>query len=419
MDSKRRNDAEYLRLTTAMGRNESWRRWGPFLSERQWATVREDYSPDGTAWEYFPHDHARSRAYRWGEDGLLGICDRRCRLCFAIALWNGRDPILKERLFGLTGNEGNHGEDVKECYYYLDATPTASYLKGLYKYPQAQYPYALLIEENRRRGRKQPEFELVDTGVFDGDRYFDVFVEYAKASPEDILIKIRMCNRGPEAADLHLLPTLWFRNTWSWGRDGDDYWERPILWQTDPAALRAEHEALGNYVFCPAPTPGGEQPKWLFTENETNTKRLCGADGPQGYFKDAFHRYVVNGELDAVNPDQTGTKAAVWYRLSVPARGEVSVRLRLTREEQAGSEPFGNFDETLAQRRQEAWDFYDGLSQFVQPHYIEQPPAAQPAARNGQDATALQSVFSPDERNVIRQALAGLIWSCQFYHFII
>ena len=418
MDSKRRADAEYLRLTTGMGRNESWRRWGPFLAERQWATVREDYSPDGTAWEYFPHEHARSRAYRWGEDGLLGICDRRCRLCFAIALWNGRDPILKERLFGLTGNEGNHGEDVKECYYYLDATPTASYLKGLYKYPQAEYPYALLVEENRRRGRKEPEFELIDTGVFDNNRYFDIFVEYAKASPEDILIKITVCNRGPEAADLHLLPTLWFRNTWSWGRDGDDYWERPILWQTDPAAVRAEHEALGNYVFCPAPAPGGERPKWLFTENETNTKRLWGADAPQGYFKDAFHRYVVNGEPDAVNPDQTGTKAAVWYRLSVAARGEVCVRLRLTRAEEAGSKPFGDFDELLAKRTQEAADFYDGLFQFVQPTYVEQP-RTESAARNGQNDGLPQGVFTQDERNVIRQAMAGLIWSCQFYHFII
>jgi hypothetical protein len=421
MDPKRRTDAEYLRLTTGMGPNESWRRWGPFLSERQWATVREDYSPGGTGWEYFPHDDARSRAYRWGEDGLLGICDRRCRLCFAIALWNGRDPILKERLFGLTGNEGNHGEDVKECYYYLDATPTASYLKGLYKYPQAEYPYARLTEENRRRGRKEPEFELIDTGVFDGDRYFDVFVEYAKASPEDILIKITVCNRGPDAADLHLLPTLWFRNTWSWGRDGDDYWERPILWQTDPAAIRAEHEALGNYVFCPAPTLEGDPPKWLFTENESNAKRLWGADGPQGYFKDAFHRYVVNGEVGAVNPDQTGTKATLWYRLSVPARGEACVRLRLTRAEEAGSEPFvSNFDEIFEQRRQEASDFYDGLYQFVQPHYVENPRSAAVAARNSQDDAAHQSaIFSQDERNVIRQALAGLIWSCQFYHFII
>jgi hypothetical protein len=224
MEIRPKLDAERKRLTSGMGTNQAWRRWGPFLSERQWATVREDYSPDGTAWEYFPHDHARSRAYRWGEDGLLGITDRRARLCFAIALWNGRDPILKERLYGLTGNQGNHGEDVKECYYYLDATPTASYLKGLYKYPQAEFPYSRLVEENSRRGRNDREFELVDTGIFDDNQYFDVFVEYVKASPEDILIRITACNRGAESADIHLLPTLWFRNTWSWGHHGDDYW---------------------------------------------------------------------------------------------------------------------------------------------------------------------------------------------------
>jgi hypothetical protein len=403
-----------------MGRNESWRRWGPFLADRQWATVREDYSPGGTAWEYFPHEHARSRAYRWGEDGLLGICDRRCRLCFAIALWNGRDPILKERLFGLTGNEGNHGEDVKECYFYLDATPTASYLKALYKYPQREFPYAMLIEENRRRGRDQREFELVDTGVFDDNRYFDVFVEYAKASPEDILIKITVCNRGPESAELHLLPTLWFRNTWSWGRDGDDYWERPILWQTDPAAVRAEHEALGNYVFCPAPTPGGEPPDWLFTENESNAKRLWGVDGGQSYCKDAFHRYVVNGEREAVNPDQNGTKAAAWYRLAIPAGGEISVRLRLTAENEASTQPFaGSFDETFAQRKQEAEQFYQGLMQWVRPHFVEEPQAAAQVDRDGQEAAVPRSVFTAEELNVLRQATAGLIWSCQFYHFIV
>jgi len=223
-------DAERSRLAEGITENEGWRRWGPFLSDRQWATVREDYSPSGSAWEYFPHDHARSRVYRWGEDGLLGICDCWCRLCFGLALWNGRDPILKERLFGLTGVEGNHGEDVKECYFYLDATPTSSYLKALYKYPQAEYPYSRLVAENRRRGRDEPEFELVDTGIFDDNRYFDVFVEYAKASPEDILIKITVCNRGPEPAELHLLPTLWFRNTWAWGRGGEDYWGKPRLW---------------------------------------------------------------------------------------------------------------------------------------------------------------------------------------------
>ena len=422
MRPKSRTDAEYLRLTTGMGHNEAWRRWGPFLSDRQWSTVREDYSPGGTAWEYFPHDHARSRAYRWGEDGLLGICDRRCRLCFAVALWNGRDPILKERLFGLTGNEGNHGEDVKECYFYLDATPTASYLKALYKYPQAEFPYARLVEENRRRGRNQREFELADTGVFDDHRYFDVFVEYAKASPEDILIKITACNRGPDAAQLHLLPTLWFRNTWSWGRDGDDYWPRPILWQTDPAAVRAEHEALGNYVFCPSPLPGGELPQWLFTENETNTKRLWGVDGPNTYVKDAFHRYVINGEREAANPDRTGTKAAAWYRLEVPAGGETCVRLRLTAENETSAQPLGpGFDAIFAQRRQEANEFYDTIYRWMQPHYVEHPAPVAGAPSDDQEHArpSLASIFSDEERRVSRQAAAGLIWSCQFYHFIV
>jgi hypothetical protein len=417
MDRKIRDDAEYLRLTTGMGQNESWRRWGPFLSDRQWATVREDYSPGGTAWEYFPHDHARSRAYRWGEDGLLGICDRRCRLCFAIALWNGRDPILKERLFGLTGNEGNHGEDVKECYYYLDATPTASYLKALYKYPQEQYPYTRLVDENRRRGRHDPEFELIDTGVFDDNRYFDVLVEYAKASPEDILIKITVCNRGPEAARLHLLPTLWFRNTWSWGREGDDYWERPIIWQPDSSSIRAEHDALGNYLFWSAPLPGGEHPQWLFTENESNP-RLWGAD-TQGYFKDAFHEYVVNGRREAVNPDQNGTKAAALYELLVPARGEQCVRLRLTRAEEAGSDPFGGFDQILARRKQEADQFYDAIFRWVSPHFVEQPQTSTLESNGSADPPNAQPVFADEERHVIRQAMAGLVWSCQFYHFIV
>jgi hypothetical protein len=416
-----RADAEVLRLTTGMGSNESWRRWGPFLAERQWATVREDYSPNGSAWEYFPHDHARSRAYRWGEDGLLGICDRRCRLCFAIALWNGRDPILKERLFGLTGNEGNHGEDVKECYFYLQATPTASYLKALYKYPQAEFPYPLLVEENRRRGRKEPEFELIDTGIFDDNRYFDVFVEYAKASPEDILIKITVCNRGPEAAELHLLPTLWFRNTWSWGRDGDDYWERPVIWQHQPAAVRAEHEALGNYVFSPSRLPDGSLPQWLFTENETNTARLWGVEAPQPYFKDAFHRYVVNGEREAVNPDQTGTKAAVCYRLTVRAGAEISVRLRLTAADEAGGEPFAaSFDEIFAQRARECDQFYDDIHQWIRPHFVDPVPPAGTVERNGQSSPADQiDVFRNEELRIIRQSLAGLIWSCEFYHFIV
>ncbi|TMA85852.1 MAG: hypothetical protein E6J77_11580 [Deltaproteobacteria bacterium] len=250
---------EERRLEEDARRERNWKRWGPYLAERQWGTVREDYSPDGTSWDYFPHDHARSRAYRWGEDGLLGLTDREGRLCFALALWNERDPILKERLFGLTGPEGNHGEDVKECYFYLDATPTHSYLKALYKYPQREYPYAWLVEENRRRGKNDAEFELVDTGVFDDGRYFDVTAEYAKASPEDLLVRVTLANRGPDAAPLHVLPTLWFRNTWSWGRTGEGYWPKPRLARAGDGTIVAEHASLGRRStttsFTGGPTP--------------------------------------------------------------------------------------------------------------------------------------------------------------------
>src|SRR3989454_645583 len=260
--------AEERRLAEDARRESNWKRWGPYLPERQWGTVREDYSADGNCWEYFPHDHARSRVYRWGEDGLLGITDRQCRLCFGVALWNGRDPILKERLFGLGGPEGNHGEDVKECYYYLDSTPTHSYLKGLYKYPQAEFPYAELLAENRRRGRTGPEFELLDTGLFDGDRYFDLFAEYAKASPDDLLIRIRAVNRGPEKAILHLLPTIWFRNTWSWGRSGEGYFPRPRIARSGDRSLVAEHGTLGRFVLHADAGPDGSGPELLFTDNE-------------------------------------------------------------------------------------------------------------------------------------------------------
>jgi hypothetical protein len=411
MDFSFQNGPERLRLTEGMGSNESWRRWGPFLAERQWSTVREDYSATGEAWEHFPHDHSRSRAYRWGEDGLLGICDRRCRLCFGLALWNGRDPILKERLFGVTGNEGNHGEDVKEYYFYLDATPTASYLKALYKYPQAEYPYARLVEENRRRNRSQPEFELADTGVFDDNRYFDIFVEYAKASPEDILIRITACNRGPDAAPLHLLPTLWFRNTWDWGRTGDDYWARPRLWQIDEATIRAEHESLGSYTFSVAPGPDGAQPPLLFTDNVTNHKRLWGADGGERYVKDAFHRYVINGEHDAVNPAATGTKAAPWYRLQIGAGAEVRIELRLTAINEVAEPRFGaGFDATFAQRKEESDQFWLDMASWVRHAYGDNGPA-------GETGTSAP-VFTPEQFNVLNQAKAGLIWSCQFYHLI-
>ncbi len=409
-------DAERSRLVEGMGETESWRRWGPFLSGRQWATVREDYSSGGTAWEYFPHDHARSRAYRWGEDGLLGICDRRCRLCFAVALWNGRDPILKERLFGLTGNEGNHGEDVKECFFYLDATPTASYLKGLYKYPQNEYPYSRLVEENRRRGRREREFELVDTGIFDDRRYFDVLVEYAKATPEDILIKITVSNRGPESATIHLLPTLWFRNTWSWGRTGDDYWRKPKLWQTGPSEIRAEHETLGSYVLSFV-TSKSNAPELLFTENATNTKRLWGIEGPERYVKDAFHRYLIDGERDAVNPQKAGTKAAMHYLLEVPAAGEVSVALRLTAAAEARKSPIDReFEQVFAQRKSEADEFYAEMFRWAEEVTEEKiESVSQDDASRGSQP---QSIFLTEERNVIRQAMAGLVWNCQFYHYI-
>ena len=293
-------------------RERNWKRFGPYLAERQWGTVREDYSADGTCWDYFPHDHARSRTYRWGEDGLLGICDRQGRLCFGLALWNGADPILKERLFGLTGPEGNHGEDVKEQYFYLDSTPTHSYMRALYKYPHREFPYGWLVDENRRRGKGDPEFELADTGAFDGGRYFDVFAEYAKASPDDLLIKITVANRGPVAAPITVLPTLWFRNTWSWGRTGEGYSERPTLAATDAGGeIAVEHASLGNYRLVADRDPAaGRPPELVFTENETNTERLYGSPNATPYVKDAFHDYVVAGRADRVNPARRGTKAA-------------------------------------------------------------------------------------------------------------
>ena len=352
-----------------------WKVWGPYLSERQWGTVREDYSADGTAWESFTHDASRSRAYRWGEDGICGISNDQQTLCFALALWNGRDPILKERMFGLTNSEGNHGEDVKECYYYLDATPTHSYLKALYKYPQQEFPYARLLDENRRRDRYAPEFELLDTGVFDENRYFDVFTEYAKDSPTDILIRITVHNRGPEAADLHLLPQLWFRNTWSWGYPV----RKPELFQAGDAVI-AKSEALGEYhLYREADAP------WLFTENDTNARRLFGA-GPDGCFKDAFHEFVVNGDLSAVSA-MRGTKAAAHHQMRIAAGGQAVVRLRLSAE--AHQNPFVQFDELVERRRTEADGFYERL----------------------------QKGLTQDQRLVQRQALAGMIWSKQFFHY--
>jgi hypothetical protein len=380
--------AERQRLDEDARREKNWKRWGPYLAERQWGTVREDYSEKGTPWESFTREQAPSRAYRWGEDGILGLTDREGRLCFALALWNGRDPILKERLFGLTGHEGNHGEDVKEVYHYLDSTPTHSYMKALYKYPQAEFPYARLIEENHRRGASEPEFELADTGVFDDGRYWDVTVEYAKASPEDILIRITIANRGADAAELHLLPTLWFRNTWSWGRTGEGYWPRPSIREV-AGGVSAKHGSLGEFELLAEP---GGAPRWLFTENETNAERLFDAPNPSPYVKDAFHDVVVRGRMAAVNPGREGTRAAAWYRLGVPAGESRTLRLRLRAAVEPG-EPFGEaFERTFATRLREADEFFDNVH---------------------------GAALTPEERAVSRQAYAGLLWSKQFYHYIV
>ena len=359
MSTKGDTTAEGHRLAEDSARRKNWKRWGPYLAERQWGTVREDYSANGTCWEYFPHDQARSRAYRWGEDGLLGICDRECRLCFALALWNGRDPILKERLFGVTGHEGNHGEDVKECYFYLDSTPTHSLMKALYKYPQAGFPYTQLIEENRRRGRNDPEFELEDTGVFDENRYFDVTAEYAKAAPDDILIRITIANQGPDAAAVVVLPTLWFRNTWSWGRSGEGYWPRPGISLSEDGTLVASHDTLGRFHLAAAESAERQTPEFLFTENETNTQRLFDTPNARPYVKDAFHEYVLRGRTDAINPARRGTKAACLYRLKIPSAQTATLCLRLYAAHEPPADNFGpGFDQTFAERIREAGQFY-------------------------------------------------------------
>src|SRR5262245_17680066 len=352
--------AETLRLQECDERKKHWKRWGPYLSERAWGTVREDYSPGGTAWDYFPHDHARSRAYRWNEDGLAGICDRHQRICFALALWNRRDPILKERLFGLNGNEGNHGEDVKEYYFYLDSTPTHSYMKFLYKYPHAAFPYAELVEENRRRDKRAPEHELVDTGVFAERRYFDVLVEYAKASPEDILVAITITNHGSESAAIDVLPSVWFRNTWSWGEPG----ERPELRRASDTAIELAEAKYGRrwlHIDAFTASPQLTSPTLLFTENETDTARVFGWDNGARYSKDAFHRYLIAGELDAVNPQQRGTKAAAHYPLAIPPGESRVVRVRLN-DAPPLEDLFGErFDATMAERRREADEFYASI----------------------------------------------------------
>src|SRR6266404_3633040 len=346
---------EEIRLSESAARKKHWKRWGPYLSERAWGTVREDYSPHGDAWEFFPHDHARSRAYRWNEDGLAGLCDRHQYLCFALALWNSRDPFLKERLFGLSGKEGNHGEDVKEYYFYLDNTPTHSYMKYLYKYPHAEFPYAQLVEENRRRGKDHPEFELLDTGVFDDDRYFDVVVEYAKVDVEDILIAITIANRGPEAARIHVLPTIWFRNTWSWGRTG----QHPKLRESRPSpnpVIEVTSTELGRrWLYCEG------SPDLLFTENETNLQRLFGHENRASYVKDSINTYVVGGAKNAANPAREGTKAAAHYVLTLQPGERRTLRLRLADSEVKGKDVFADFANALALRQREADEFYAAI----------------------------------------------------------
>jgi mannosylglycerate hydrolase MGH1-like protein len=388
------NNPERVRLAEDAARKKNWKRFGPYLAERQWGTVREDYSSGGDAWDYLPNDHARSRAYRWGEDGLLGISDRECRLCFALAMWNGKDPILKERLFGLTGPQGNHGEDVKELYYYLDSSPTHSYMKALYEYPQREYPYAELVEKNAQRSKAEDEFELADTGVFDGGRYFDVFAEYAKGSPNDVLIRVTVRNRGPEDAPLHLLGTLWFRNTWSWGCGDEGCWHRPTLkLDSEGRGIEAGHSTLGEFRFHADTASDGTGRDWLFTENDTNHKRLYNGENEYPYVKDAFDRYVVHGEMDAVNPENMGTKAAAYYKLNVPAGGSVSVNLRLSSIDEAPAEPFGEaFEKVLSKRIAETDTFYESCT-----------PAG----------------LSDEHRQISRQADAGLLWSKQFYYYVV
>ena len=387
MTTPQKQTAEEKRLEENRDKKAYWERWGPYLSERQWGTVREDYSPGGTAWEYLPHEQARSRAYRWGEDGIAGITDNHERLCFAVALWNEKDPILKERLFGLTGNQGNHGEDVKEYYYFLDNTPSHAYMKSLYKYPQAAYPYTDLVETNQRRSRSESEYELIDTGIFDDDRYFDVFIEYAKGSPEDVLVKLTIVNHAPEEARLHLLPTLWFRNTWSWS--GDD--KKPVLKETNDSGgakvVEADHPTLEKrWLYCDGPS------ELLFTENETNFERLFGVPNASPYVKDGINDYIVDGNEAAVNPENVGTKMAAHYILTVPPVGSVTVKLRLT-DEAGMKDPFGTgFEEIFRKRIADADEFYNRIS-----------PESMP----------------DDIRSIQRQAFAGMLWTKQFYYYVV
>jgi hypothetical protein len=383
---------ESIRLYEEENRTQDWKRWGPYLSERQWGTVREDYSDHGNAWVAFPHDQARRRAYRWGEDGLQGWCDRSCRLCFAPALWNGKDSILKERLFGLGGNEGNHGEDVKECYYYLDSTPTHSYTKALYKYPQGKYPYTTLRLKNESSGRLGPELELADIGIFEGGRYFDVVQEVAKRSPEDILWRITVINRGPEDAPLHVLPTVWFRNTWTWGVDPEAPLKKPSI-RLDGDSLLIEHGMLGNFRFHVDQTVAGAKPQWLFTENETNHEALGDRKNTTHYTKDAFHRHIIHNEASAISSQHCGTKAAAHYLLNVPAGQSVTIRCRLhPAENDNGLTGLTAFSETFEERIREADEFYGEI---------------------------IPKGISEDETLICRQGYAGLLWTKQFFHYVV
>jgi hypothetical protein len=384
-------NAEQRRLQEDSRRTKNWKRWGPYLPERQWGTVREDYSSDGSVWSYFTHDQARSRTYRWGEDGLLGITDRQCRICFSTALWNGRDSILKERLFGLSGQEGNHGEDVKECYYYLDSSPTHSYMRALYKYPHSAFPYERLVAENRGRSRLEREFELTDTGIFDTNEYFDLFIEYAKAGPNEILIRVTAHNRASTSAPLYLLPTIWFRNTWSWGRTGEGYTIKPCISSIKKNSFLIVHPQLDPHVLLADPENLKQEPEQLFTENESNTYRLYGGENATPYVKDAFHNYLVSNQASAVNPKLTGTKAALLYKGDVPAGGSIELRFVLKSSANPAKEHFPrDFDETFALRRRECEEFYD---------------------------TLVPASASSTERDIIVQSYAGLLWTKQFYHY--
>ncbi|MFQ3575871.1 MAG: glucosidase, partial [Cytophagales bacterium] len=376
--SKKKIPTERMRVMNSKD-NGGWKQWGPYLSERQWGTVREDYSHDGSAWDFFPHDHARSRTYRWGEDGILGISDNKQNICFALAMWNGKDPIIKERLFGLNGKEGNHAEDVKEYYYYLESTPTHSYMKGLYKYPQNEFPYSQLVYVNRQRTKNDPEFELIDTGIFDNDEYFDVFVEYAKGEERDILIEISVFNRSSKEATLHLLPTVWYRNTWAWGYSN----EKPQMKASKKGCISIQNFKIGDYQLHYE-----GKPEILFCDNETNYKKLFGSENTSEFLKDGINDYVVHGKKEAVNPKKVGTKASLKYDLKI-AGGEVAkVRLRLTQKQ--FEDAFSNFDSVFEERKQECDDFYEWLQKPIK---------------------------NKDEKMVQRQSYAGLMWTKQYFYF--